>query len=139
MKTKKFLNLINITLAAALTLSFIPLVCHADALEEVPDTEKLVRVRTTTNPGQGNNNLSVELSTEQDSYRVNEAIRFKIRSNKEAFFYLFNIDPRTRKAVAILPNRMQSNRELRYPAASNWNVVPNKNLEFYSDRPGTER
>ena len=119
---------------ASVALLSSPLMA-SDALEEVELTEKLIQVGPAVND---TDPLYVTLDTEKNTYRPNETIRFKVKGNKPFYLLLFNIDPSSGKGIAILPNRYQGKGSLKYPAGATY-AVPNKNLRFYSDRPGTER
>lgn len=78
----------------------------------------------------------MRLTADRTNYRVGESIGFKVKGNRR--FYLFNVDPHTGRALAILPNRLQGKDKIRYSAAK-WHRVPNPNLEFYADRAGEDR
>ncbi len=118
--------------------SLVPLPCHADALEPLPEHEKLVRVRPTlTNPNQSG--LQIEFKSEQASYQPDQPIRFQIKGNQRFFLYLFTISPDTVEAVSLLPNRIQTNAQIQYDPGYQWQTVPNSKLEFFSDRSGYER
>ena len=72
-----------------------------------------------------NEPLKVVLEPTEDSFRVDEPIRFKIRGNKDFFLYLFSIDKETEQATLILPskegqkhNKYPANRTLRCPIAA---------------------
>lgn len=138
------MKITNVLIHSVAMLALISTTAFAeeDATEPVM-TEKLVRIRPAQSSGSGSGSrshgLHVDLSTEKRSYYVNEAIRFKVRLNRPAYLYFFNMDPATGKAVVVLPNRIQSNREIKYPGDYQWRLVPNSGLEFYSDRPGVER
>ncbi len=125
-------------LATFIVLTFTPVLSPADAFEAVSDSDKMVKIRPAGTSTE-TNALQVELQTEKNSYRVNEKIRFKIKSNKAVFVYMFNIDPATGKALLILPNKYQSKGKIKYPGDNQWRLLPNQSLEFYADRPGTER
>ncbi len=126
-------------LAALLALTLTPLLSQADAFEPVSSSDKLVRIRPANTGGGGTQALNVQINTEKSSYRPNERIRFKVKSNKRVFIYLFNIDPVTKKGLLILPNHLQTQNQIQYPGDNRWYLLPNKALEFYADRPGTER
>ncbi len=115
------------------------------ALEAVPLGEKAIRVRVSDDRDRGNGggrrggDLDVAIRTEQSRYGVEDPIRFEVKGNKPFYLYLFNVDPRTQRAVSILPNQRQGKGEVKYPGDRRWRKVPNPGLEFYSDRAGTER
>lgn len=81
--------------------------------------------------------LQVRIQSEKGRYRAGEPIRFKVKGNKSFHLYIFNVDPKTGKALVVLPNRLQDTDRLKYSKNST-HIVPNANLEFYSDRPGVE-
>lgn len=108
--------------------------------EQVPPGEEMIKVRP-SEPAAGpvpSGAFQAKLRTESSQYRVGERIRFRVRGNQPFFLYLLNVDPATGRAVTILPNRYQGKDRIKYPAGQ-WNLVPNPQLEFYSDRPGVER
>lgn len=126
------------SLAALLALALTPILSHAEALEAVANIDKLVQIRPAGTTGQVNA-LRVELRAEKRSYQTNEKIRFQVKSNKQVFIYMFNLDPSTNKALLILPNRLQGKNQIKYPGDNKWHLLPNQALEFYADRPGKER
>ena len=68
------------------------------AVEEVES--KAIRVDDPTKEP-----LRVALEPVQDSFSVDEPIRFRIRGNKTFFLYLFSIDDETGDATLILPTK----------------------------------
>jgi len=78
----------------------------------------------------------VSLEPMKPSYGVGEAIRFRIKGNRSFFLYLFSINKEKRRAVILIPSEMQAGN--RYRANRSY-VVPNPNVEFFSDRPGVEK
>jgi len=114
---------------------------YAGSLIPVPSHEKLIRIFPvqSTNTKKQQEPFDIKLGTVKNNYSINEAIEFKIKSKQQVFVYLFNIDPVTGKALTILPNRIQTSREIKYPGNNKWQIIPNPNLEFYADRSGTER
>jgi len=99
---------------------------------------ELIKIRPAAHkPAQGVA-LNVQLKPEFNSYKVGQAIRFKVSGSKRFFLYLFNIDPATGKGITILPNRLQGKTKNMYKPGK-WYTVPNANLEFYADRAGVER
>lgn len=135
-----------VVLAGAMVLGPMPAMAKGEggALEGVAVTEKLIRIRNAEDDGgtvgpAKPRGLRVDLRTARATYRKGEAIRFQVRGNRPFFLYLLNIDTRSGKAVAILPNRLQTDENIKYPGDNRWHVVPNERLEFYSDRVGKER
>lgn len=80
--------------------------------------------------------FQVELTPLQSGFKVNESVRFKVRSSHSFYMYLFSIDEKNNQAVLILPNALQKGNK--YPANQTM-VIPNRNIEFYADSPGTEK
>ena len=117
----------------------------ANALEEVVVAEKLIRIRDAEDDGNdrietgSSGGLKVSIRSVRSSYRKGEKIRLKVKGNKTFYLYLINVNPRSGRGVAILPNRYQSEDRIKYPGDGKWRKVPNDNLEFYSDRKGKER
>jgi hypothetical protein len=118
------------------------------ALEAVPTGEKAIRIRRSggdrsddggDHRDYGGKDLDVSIRTERSRYHVDDPIRFQVKGNKPFFLYLFDVDPRTKRAVSILPNQRQGKDELKFPGDGRWRSVPNPGLEFYADRKGTER
>jgi hypothetical protein len=94
--------------------------------------EKTIRVE---NPEQ--EPLRVTLEPVQESFKVDEPIRFKIRGNKTFFLYLYNIDPETNEATLILPTK-EGQKHNKYPANQTL-MVPNQDeAAFLSDQAGRE-
>ena len=79
--------------------------------------------------------LTIDFKPYKNSYKVDEPIHFSVRGNQEFFFYLFTINRELNRAIMLIPGIEQ--KENKYP--KNRTIpVPNKGLEFFSDRPGTE-
>jgi hypothetical protein len=72
----------------------------------------------------------------KDVYQTGERIRFKIKANKTCYLYLFSIDEAQNRGYVLLPNVKQQYNK--YKADVEYNV-PEKDVEFFSDQPGTER
>lgn len=70
------------------------------------------------------------------SFKVGEKIRFKVRSNQTFYLYLFAFDDRSRQAYVLLPNKLQQYHKYR---ANREYIVPERKLEFFSEKPGYER
>jgi len=138
MKTIKYNTIKKTALAAFLALAFMPVLSQAEAFEPVESGDKLVKIRPAGRAGQ-TGALKVAVKTEKNEYHPNEKIRFQVKTNKPAFIYMFNIDPKTGKALLILPNRLQTKNQIKYPGDNQWHLLPNQSLEFYADRPGIER
>jgi len=82
--------------------------------------------------------LTVDFKPSKPSFKVNESIKFTMKSNKKVFLFLFNIDYENNEAVMILPNHLQPANRNMYTAGKTF-TVPNSNVEFFSDRQGLER
>ena len=81
--------------------------------------------------------LRVVLEPTKDAFVVDEPIRFRVRGNKEFFFYLFSIDNETEQATLILPSN-EGQRENKYPANRTLPVPNRDEPDFLSDTPGRE-
>ena len=81
--------------------------------------------------------LRVVLEPTKDAFAVDEPIRFRIRGNKEFFFYLFSIDNETEQATLILPSK-EGQQENKYPANRTLPVPNRGEPDFLSDTPGRE-
>lgn len=126
------LTQIIIVAAAALALVWWGDSAHADVGLGADDMEsKAIRVDDPdTEP------LQVALEPTQESFRVNEPIRFRIRGNKRFFLYLYSVDE-DGDATLILPTK-RGQRHNRYPADTTL-PVPNKEAaDFLADKPGRE-
>ena len=81
--------------------------------------------------------LRVMLEPTQDSFKVDEPIRFNIRGNKDFFLYLFSIDGDTEQATLILPSE-DGQEHNKYPANRTLGVPNRGEPPFLSDAPGRE-
>ena len=81
--------------------------------------------------------ISVQANTDKPSYAVGEAINLKVRSNQNAYVYLFNIDP-SGQAVMLLPNAKDNNHYITGNATVNFPRADDRLPEFFADRAGTE-
>ena len=80
--------------------------------------------------------FKVELFSKKTSYHVNETIILETKGNKPFYLYLlFKDQDNNNKAVSILPNKLQKNH--RY-SANKRQAVLNSEVQFFSDRKGTE-
>lgn len=80
--------------------------------------------------------LAVNIEPVKEAFKVGERIRFRVWGNQTFYLYLFSIDSQADKGYVILPNKLQQYHK--YQPGRTY-IVPEKNLEFYSDRPGPER
>jgi hypothetical protein len=80
--------------------------------------------------------LRVSFRSLKSRYKVNESVKFKVKSNKRVYLYLLNIDEKNNTAFLLLPNGKQRNNL--YEKGEHY-VVPRKNVKFYSPKAGTER
>lgn len=134
MRLRKIINAFTIGSLFAVT-SFSEVAVSANT------TEKDLQIRIRDNAPQVQVNaqiesLAVSLSPLKPVFKVNESVRFTVKGNQEFFMYLFTLDEKNNQAVLILPNQDQQGNK--YPGKQSF-VVPNKNIEFYSDTPGTEK
>ena len=127
--------------AVALMLAAALLVTPACAdvelgIEELGDlADKTIRVET---PESEPDPLRVSLEPVQDSFGVDEPIRFRIRGNKTFFLYLYSVDKDTDEVTLLLPTQ-EGQRHNKYPA-NRTRMVPNEGqAEFLADEPGRER
>lgn len=79
--------------------------------------------------------LSVEIEPLQTRYEVDEPIRFRVRGDNAFYVYLYSIDEDTGESEMIFPNELE--RDNHFPAGRPY-LIPNRDAEFYADRPGTE-
>ncbi len=84
----------------------------------------------------GSGDFKVQFEPVKDVFQVGERIQFRVEGNKTFYLYLFSIDPQRNQGVVILPNVLQQYHK--YKAGREY-VVPEKNVEFYSEKPGAER
>lgn len=94
----------------------------------IPGQNKTIGIRTS-------NTLTVDMQPIKTSFWVNEKIRLRSKGNKPYYLYLFNVDPKTGEAIMILPNKLQPNNYYGHQGY----IVPSREIEFYSDRPGQEQ
>ena len=80
--------------------------------------------------------LQVALEPAQDSFQVNEPIRFRIRGNKSFFLYLFSVNE-DGDATLILPTE-EGQMHNKYPADTTLPVPNEDAADFLSDRAGRE-
>ncbi len=85
-----------------------------------------------------NQQLSVTAKSVKDSYAVGEPIKLNISSNKNAYIYLFSIEP-SGQAIQLLPNHKDN---YHYVAANTTVTLPRQDLvlpEFVADKAGFEK
>jgi hypothetical protein len=80
--------------------------------------------------------LNVTVKPTRNTYAVNESIRFNVTGNKDFFLYLFSVNENTKKATMIFPNAQHKGNKFK---AGHKNRIPNKKIEFYSNKPGKEK
>lgn len=80
--------------------------------------------------------LKIEFEPIRPSFKAGEPVRFRIKGNKDFFLYLFSINREQRRAVRLIPSSMQSGNK--YKAERTF-LVPNPNISFYAEKPGTEQ
>jgi hypothetical protein len=80
--------------------------------------------------------LHVKFTPLKPEFEVNEPIRFKVKGNRTFYLYLFSIVEDSDEGYMILPNALQQ--YVKYKANREY-IVPEKNIEFYAEKPGTEK
>jgi hypothetical protein len=93
--------------------------------------EKAIGVRPA-----GEGNFQVSFEPLKPVYAVGERIQFKVKANRTFYLYLFSIDPVQNRGYVILPNNLQAYNK--YKADQEY-LVPEKEVEFVSEQPGTEK
>ena len=81
--------------------------------------------------------LNLQVSTEKASYAVNEAIRFNVVTNKDAYLYLLNELPD--QTTLLLPNNKDKENFVRANTVSTFPRTYSNTVEFYSDAVGIEK
>ena len=79
--------------------------------------------------------MDVQFSSAKKSYGVNDPISFKVKSNRNAYVYLFQVDEAAEKATLLFPNSYESSNKV---SANKMITIPSKDSVFRSDRAGTE-
>jgi hypothetical protein len=79
--------------------------------------------------------MQVEINPTKDSYQPGEPIRFQVKGNRAFHLYLFSLDEKG-KAELILPNAKDADNRF---DANRAHLIPQRKVEFYSDKAGTER
>lgn len=128
----------TILLGALVTMLSLSSIVIADMVAETKMTKKdtkdlQIRLRDSAVQSEA---LKVGLTPLKSSFKVNEAVQFKVHGNQDFFMYLFTMDEKNNQAALILPNTLQKGNK--YPAKQTL-IVPNKSVEFFSDAPGTEK
>jgi hypothetical protein len=82
------------------------------------------------------NELQITFEPVQQVYKPGEPIRFRVQGDRPYHLYLFSVDQDRNEGYIILPNAKQTYN--RYEAGRVYDV-PEKHVEFFSDRPGTEK
>jgi hypothetical protein len=122
----------KIVLTLVMTIAAAP-VFTAQAAEK----QKAIRVEDGTGTQSTvTGSLKVDFKATKDVFAVDEPISFKIRSNKEVYVYVFNMDENQQKAVQIFPNKFDKANLLK-PGKTV--TMPSKKSVFRSDAVGTER
>lgn len=80
--------------------------------------------------------FQVDFKPVKQTFEVGERIRFKVKGNKTFYLYLFSIDTAANRGTVLLPNARQQ--YIKYQAGKEY-IVPEKNIEFFSDRAGREK
>ncbi len=79
--------------------------------------------------------LQISFEPVKAAFDVGEPVRFNVRGNRDFFLYLFSIDTENDQALLLIPNARHGNK---YPGNQTL-VVPNPDVQFAADRPGTEK
>ena len=73
----------------------------------------------------------------QESYKVGEPIRFKVKANKDAYLYIFYLTKDKKLAKLLYPNKLDKNNRLK---ADKVRIVPDpEKSEFTADAEGEEK
>lgn len=78
-------------------------------------------------------NMDVTLESTKARYWVDEAIQLKLVATYPCYVYLFKQNPETLEAELLFPNN--DDEEHRFQGT---NILPNKQVEIYGDKPGME-
>jgi len=81
-------------------------------------------------------NFQINFEPIKSVFKVGEPIRFKVKGNKTFYLYLFSIDSASNRGAVLLPNVRQQ--YVKYKGGKEY-IVPEKNVEFFSDQPGKEK
>lgn len=119
-------------LLAALTLS-LGYAAISSLPAQAEEADKAVRVR---DAAPANDAIKLQVTSDKSAYRVDEPIRLKVNADKPFYLYVYSVDPASGNAWLLLPNKQQPNNHF---SANQWFKVPGPNLEFVSDRPGSEK
>jgi len=86
--------------------------------------------------GNADGDFKVMFEPVKPVYKTGERIQFRVRGSKTFYLYLFSVDTRENRGYVLLPNALQQYHK--YSAKKEY-LVPEKNVEFYSEQPGTEK
>ena len=84
----------------------------------------------------GQKSLNVSFEPIKSVYKVGEPIYFRVTANKSFFLYILNIKENSNRAYVLLPNELQ---QMNRYIANRQYIVPNKNIEYYSENSGIEK
>ena len=125
LKPRKLATLLGLIAIAACFVAGLP---QQTTAEDNP-SGKTLTLRRTDAP------LKIEFEPLSPSFKVGESVRFRVKANKDFFLYLFSINREQGRAVLLIPSSMQEGNKYK---ADRTFVVPNPNLEFVADKPGSE-
>lgn len=116
--------------AFALLISTLSAAVFQPVMAEESTDDKAVEVRDSAS------GLQVSIEPSKSSFRVGEPLQFRVQGNRKFHLYVYTIDPKSKRAVLVLPNARQ--RTAVYEPGKTLSV-PGKTIEFVSDRQGTEK
>lgn len=120
------------TLTLSLLLGAMPLASGALAAEPATDATPM-GMRVSTKPEAA---LAVDIEPVRERYDVDEPIRFRVRGETPFYVYLYSLDNENGESTLIFPNHWEQDNY--YPGGRSY-LIPNRDAEFYGERPGTER
>jgi hypothetical protein len=123
----KLLGIFSVTAAFVLSMG---LLCPEKATAAGAGEEKGIGIRDRQKT------FKVDFEPTKKSYKAGEAIRFRIKGNRDFFLYLFSINREQNRAVLLIPGARQTGNKY---SANQAHMVPNPGLEFFADRPGVEQ
>jgi hypothetical protein len=86
--------------------------------------------------GTGGTDLKVDFAPVKAVFQKGESIQFTVKGNQPYYVYLFSIDKASNKGYLLLPNDKQKDNMF---APGRTYVLPGGNIEFFSDKVGTEK
>ena len=80
--------------------------------------------------------IAIDVKPGKKSFAVDESISLKVKVNKPAYLYIFNIGADNEKVTMLFPNQFDKNNKV-LPSKKGI-TIPGKKTEFKSDREGME-